>query len=518
MTPKDKSEYKDNHKGRQGRVMAHHSITQKSFVETKTTGKAWRGRKLLLALAALLVGVAPAGASPWGGKYFPNVPLVTQDGEEVRFFDDLIKDKVVAINFIYTTCPDTCPLETAQLLKVQSILGDRLGKDIFFYSITIDPETDTPQVLKEYKERFGANWTFLSGKKEDVIQLRRKLGLYVEEIQDGSNNHNVSMIIGNQATGRWMRRSPMENPYVLADQLGNWLNDWKSPQNGDDYANAPKLRNMSSGEQLFRTRCATCHSVNGSEAGSALGPDLLGVTDRREMNWLLSWLQAPDRMLAAKDPIAMELYEAYGQVAMPNMRLNRQEAGDLIDYMKAETQRIEGTARARAPRSMQAKSMQAKSMPVKPTQVKAVQAKPTKAMQAKSMQAKRVTNPGGRRTDVVAVMNAWVREADQHARMNAGYMTLVNVGDEDIRLMKVESNAFDSVEVHEMATVDGLMEMRELENLVIPANDRTSLAPGGKHLMMAGPSKPLQDGQRVELLLTFDTGLTQTVSVQVVAM
>ena len=62
------------------------------------------------------------------------------------------------------------------------------------------------------------------------------------------------------------------------------------------------------------------------------------------------------------------------------------------------------------------------------------------------------------------------------------------------------------------------MEMREIENLVIPANDRTSLAPGGKHLMMAGPNKPLQDGQRVELLLTFDTGLTQTVSVQVVAM
>ena len=515
MTPIDKAEYKKNHKGRQGRVMAHHSITQKSFAEAKTTGKAWRGRKLLLALAAILVGVAPAGASPWGGKYFPNVPLVTQDGEEVRFFDDLIEDKVVAINFIYTTCPDTCPLETAQLLKVQSILGDRLGKDIFFYSITIDPETDTPQVLKEYKDRFGANWTFLSGKKEDIVQLRRKLGLYVEEIQDGSNNHNVSMIIGNQATGRWMRRSPMENPYMLADQLGNWLTDWKSPQHGDDYSNAPQLRNMSSGEQLFRTRCATCHSVNGREAGGALGPDLLGVTDRREMNWLLSWLQAPDRMLAAKDPIAMELYEAYGQVAMPNMRLNRQEAGDLLDYLKSETQRIEETASVRTPRSMQGKSMQ-----VKPTQVKTMQVKsmPVKPSQAKPMQAKTVTNPGDRTTDVVAVMNAWVREADQGARMNAGYMTLVNVGGQDLRLMKVESDAFDSVEVHEMATVDGLMEMRELENLVIPANDRTRLAPGGKHLMMAGPQRPLHDGQRVELLLTFDTGLTQTVSVQVVAM
>ncbi len=157
-------------------------------------------------------------------------------------------------------------------------------------------------------------------------------------------------------------------------------------------------------------------------------------------------------------------------------------------------------------------------MQVKPMQVKPIQAKPMKAKPAKSMQAKTVTNPVDRTKDVVAVMNAWVREADQHARMNAGYMTLVNVGEQDLRLMKVESDAFDSVEVHEMATVDGLMEMRELENLVIPANDRTRLAPGGKHLMMAGPHKPLRDGQRVELLLTFDTGLTQTVSVQVVAM
>ena len=240
----------------------------------------------------LLLSAATVGAnSRWGANYFPNVPLITDEGKTVRFFDDLIKDKIVSINFIYTSCPDTCPLETAQLIKVQHILGDRLGKDVFFYSISIDPETDTPEVLKQYKKKMGANWTFLTGKNADIIKLRKKLGLFIEEIQDGSNNHNVNMIIGNQATGRWMKRSPFENPHVLADQLGNWLNGWKLPPRGDNYANAPKLRNITQGEQLFRTRCITCHSLNGKELAGALGPDLLGVIQRREMTWLLNWLK-----------------------------------------------------------------------------------------------------------------------------------------------------------------------------------------------------------------------------------
>ena len=282
-------------------------------------------RQALAALVALLLTYSGATASsPWGAGYFPNTELVTQDGKTVRFFDDLIKDKVVAINFIYTSCPDVCPLETAQLTRVQQILGDRLGKDVFFYSITIDPDIDTPEVLREYRARFGANWTFLTGDEDDIVELRRKLGLYVEEIQDGSNNHNVNMIIGNQSTGRWMKRSPFENPHVLADQLGNWLTDWRAPPQGDDYSNAPQLRNIPTGERLFRTRCATCHTITGVEPEDALGPDLLGVTERREMGWLVNWVRAPDRMLHTKDPIAMSLAAQYNYLPMPNMRLTEQ--------------------------------------------------------------------------------------------------------------------------------------------------------------------------------------------------
>lgn len=427
-------------------------------------------RHLLLLAVSMLFAALPSAvhaSSVWGADYFPNVELTTQDGDSVRFFDDLIKDKIVVVNFIYTTCADTCPLETAQLVKVQQILGDRLGQDVFFYSITIDPDHDTAPVLKEYKDRFRANWTFLTGADSDITQLRKKLGLYIQEIQDGSNNHNVSMIIGNQSTGRWMKRSPFENPYVLADQLGNWLTGWKAPPAGEDYASAPKLRNISPGEQLFRTRCATCHSLNGIELPDALGPDLAGVTTRREMTWLLNWLRAPDQMLEQNDPIATALYEKYNRVAMPNMRLNQQEAEDLIDYMRNE------------------------SPPPPP-----------------------VLMAGD---DAVAIMNAWIRESQRGAKADGGYMTLVNVGPEDLTLVGIASDAYEKVEVHEMRAIDGAMRMQELVELVIPAQGQIQMKPGGKHLMLIGPRQHLEAGQTVAVTLTFDSGLTQSVSVRVMA-
>jgi cytochrome oxidase Cu insertion factor (SCO1/SenC/PrrC family) len=104
-------------------------------------------------LASTPVAADVESATPWGGDYFPNTLLTDQDGQQMRFFDDMIKGKVVVINFIFTTCSDSCPLETARLRQVQKLLGDRVGKDIFFYSISIDPLSDTPEVLKAYATR-----------------------------------------------------------------------------------------------------------------------------------------------------------------------------------------------------------------------------------------------------------------------------------------------------------------------------------------------------------------------------
>lgn len=425
---------------------------------------------LLIAAVYFCSATSIAGAeSPWGADYFPNVPLTTSEGKSVRFFDDLIKDKIVAINFIYTTCPDTCPLETAQLVRVQNIMGDRVGKDVFFYSITIDPEYDTSEVLEEYRQRFGAEWTFLTGKQEDIRQIRRKLGLYIEEIQDGTNNHNVSMIIGNQSTGRWMKRSPFENPYVLADQLGNWLNGWKSPPRGRDYANAPKLRNIPPGEQLFRTRCASCHTITGRELENALGPDLLGVVQQRDMNWLINWLRAPDQMLENKDPIAVALFNKYNQLPMPNMRLNQQEAMDLLVYIDEETQRL----------------------------------------------ASATEQPAGDSGEVLRISDAWVREAYPGAKTNAGYMTLTNSGKQEVTLVKVQSAEFGDIEVHEMTTIDGLMEMKRIAKMTIPANGKIELSPGGKHLMMIDPQAHFSTGEKIDMTLTFQSGRTQSLSVEV---
>src|SRR3954447_23451832 len=120
-------------------------------------------RKDVMAAAALLVGAAglvdslPAlGDNRWGADYFPNVALTTQDGKTVRLYDDLLKGKSVAINVIFTECTDVCPLETANLVQLQRVLGARVGREIFFYSISIDPKRDTPAVLKAYAEKFGA--------------------------------------------------------------------------------------------------------------------------------------------------------------------------------------------------------------------------------------------------------------------------------------------------------------------------------------------------------------------------
>lgn len=306
---------------------------------------------LLLGSASTFAGhdASPRSASVrWGANYFPNIPLITHEGKAVRFFDDLIKDKVVVINFIYTTCPDSCPLETARLVEVQRILGDRVGKDVFIYSITIDPERDTPEVLKKYAELYqvGPGWTFLTGNESDIILLRKKLGLYIPEIQDGSNDHNLSLVIGNQATGRWMKSSPFENPYVLAKQIGSWLHNWKLPsQDNNDYADAPALRQLSRGENLFRTRCAACHTIGGGDivevAQRRVGPDLLGVMQMRDRAWLARWLAEPEKMLREKDPIAMGLLAKYNYLPMPNMRLNEVEVDRLLEYMDTESRRVE---------------------------------------------------------------------------------------------------------------------------------------------------------------------------------
>ncbi|KJH77316.1 SCO family protein [Pseudomonas sp. ES3-33] len=305
--------------------------------------------RLLLAHEA--ASATNGSVTPWGGDYFPNTLLTNQDGQQVHFFDDLIKGKVVVINFIFTSCSDSCPLETARLRQVQTLLGDRVGKDIFFYSISIDPLSDTPAVLKAYAQRFrvGPGWQFLTGEFDDVTELRHKLGLFIEGVDNGRNkDHNLSLIVGNQETGRWMKASPFENPWILADQLANTLQNWKQPSIEQSYADAPQIRPPSTGEELFRTRCASCHSLgpqDGQGIGMrSIGPDLIGVTRQRDPAWLSRWIREPDRMLAEGDPIATALFERFEKIPMPNLRLDESSAQAVIDFLTQETERQQALA------------------------------------------------------------------------------------------------------------------------------------------------------------------------------
>lgn len=300
--------------------------------------------RLLLVTAVVGIGLSPPEVakpgSRWAGGYFPNVPLLTQDGKTVRFYDDLVKDKVVAINFIYAHCREACPVETANLRRVQELLGDRMGRDVFFYSISIDPEHDTPAVLKEYAEKFkaGPGWTFLTGKKDDVVLLQKKLGLYRGETsaQDISS-HNISFMVGNAATGQWIKRSPFDHPKVLARLLGGTLHNFSKPRATAlvSYTQAPRLPNMGKGEDLFRSRCQACHSL-GPENG--LGPGLAGVLKKRERAWLARWLKSPDAVLGEKDPIALQLFEQYNKVLMPNLKLSDSEVEAVLLYLEGQGQ------------------------------------------------------------------------------------------------------------------------------------------------------------------------------------
>jgi protein SCO1/2 len=140
-------------------------------------------------------------------QHFPNVTLLTHDGKPVKFYDDLIKGKIVMINVMYAECEGVCPGITANLVKVQKLLGSRVGKEIFMYSITLKPEQDTPKVLREYRQMYGITpgWTYLTGKAGDVELLRQKLGFTTPNpITDKDTSQHIGNVrFGNEPLMLW---------------------------------------------------------------------------------------------------------------------------------------------------------------------------------------------------------------------------------------------------------------------------------------------------------------------------
>jgi protein SCO1 len=302
-----------------------------SWTTVVTTGAVvWAG----VILVSNLVRGPGAAPEHWGPDYFPNVPLITQDGESVRFYDDLLKGKAVAINLIYTTCKDECPLETARLVQVQRRLGDRVGKDIFFYSITIDPHRDTPQVLKEYAEKFGVGpgWLFLTGKEDDIKLIAKKLGLSSTMDVRNDDPHATMLMVGDEPTRQWMQNSAEDNPQYLASTIGTFLG-WRSEEPARSYAEAKPLA-LDRGGYVFASRCLGCHTIG---KGDQVGPDLAGVMTQRDRAWLARYLKEPDRMLAEGDPIALALFAKFNRIPMPNLALTSEDVTDLLSYLEAQS-------------------------------------------------------------------------------------------------------------------------------------------------------------------------------------
>ena len=179
-------------------------------------------RKLLttLAVAPLAAGVVGQAASAdkkfktaessrekLRNRYFPNFELTTHEGKKVRFYDDLIKDKIVVLNFMYVKCEGVCMPVTMNLKRVQNLLGGRVGRDIFMYSITLKPTEDTPEALKRYvrMHRIKPGWTFLTGKPDEINTLRRSLGFKdaKTKLDQDLTNHTGMVKYGNEARQWW---------------------------------------------------------------------------------------------------------------------------------------------------------------------------------------------------------------------------------------------------------------------------------------------------------------------------
>jgi protein SCO1 len=157
---------------------------------------------------------------------FSNIPLLTHNGKVVRFYDDLIKDKTVMINFMYARCGDICPGMTANLKLVQKELGERVGKDIFMYSISLEPEHDTPEILKAYAELFHVKegWTFLTGKKDDIEILRKQIGFsFSDPAIDKDKTQHIGVVkFGIESLERWGMSPAMGDPKYIAEYL-RWM-------------------------------------------------------------------------------------------------------------------------------------------------------------------------------------------------------------------------------------------------------------------------------------------------------
>lgn len=173
--------------------------------------------------APAAVPASPTPAESPAQHYFGEIPLVNQDGQTMRLYSDLLKGRVVVIDSMFTSCTGACPIMSESFARIQDWLGDRLGKDVYLVSLSVDPANDTPAKLKEYAARYKARpgWYFLTGSPADVNAALAKLGQAVENREA----HMNLFLVGNDRTGLWKKAFGLAKPADLVTVVASVLND-----------------------------------------------------------------------------------------------------------------------------------------------------------------------------------------------------------------------------------------------------------------------------------------------------
>jgi protein SCO1 len=276
----------------------------------------------------------------WGANYFPNLPVIDQNGRTLNFYDDVIKGKIVVVSFIYTSCQDLCPLTTAKMAQLEDKLEGAVGRDLFFVSMSVDPENDTPERMKTFADAFdaGPGWLFLTGKLEDIRAINYKLG---DRSERGLSEHRNEIVLGNDAIGDWQRASvfgDLDSLVISIRQMNPvWLNEVRLPQHEELDAKRYIVSDDQAGQILFKRICAPCHTIG---VGDRAGPDLRDVTARRDRAWLTNMIRDPKKMFADKDPIVLALAEKFPGVRMPVLGISDSDAEELLTYLDEQSARI----------------------------------------------------------------------------------------------------------------------------------------------------------------------------------
>jgi cytochrome oxidase Cu insertion factor (SCO1/SenC/PrrC family) len=168
--------------------------------------------------AAVSGSASDAAAEEKARKFFTDLEVIDQNGNKLRFYSDVLKDRVVLISFIFTNCEFACPMQAQKLKQTRAMMVPAIKDEVWYVSLSVDPDRDTPEAMKKFAKRQGVDesrWIFLTGDKQNLDTIIRKLGQYTPDVE----SHTTLMLAGNTMTRHWTRVMPMLTPPDIAQKM-----------------------------------------------------------------------------------------------------------------------------------------------------------------------------------------------------------------------------------------------------------------------------------------------------------